>query len=125
MRSKRFLLNVKTVRVLRVGSDKAVLRLNPPPIDRWMTLTAYGLTAAAAALGGVAYYQGVSANDRLGASDDGLDYAPVEDWLPAYDSYQSWAQVNQVSMYAERSLFNLGGHELFTDWADIGGTDDD
>ena len=83
MRSKRFLLNVKTVRGPRGVSEKAVIRLNPPPIDRWMTFTAYGLTAAAATIGGVAYYQGVSANDRLGASDDGLDYAPVEDWLPA------------------------------------------
>ena len=107
-------------------SEKAVLRLNPPPIDRWMTFTAYGLTAAAATIGGVAYYQGVSANDRLGASDDGLDYAPVEDWLPAYDSYQSWAQVNQVSMYAAGGLLLTSAVMSFvTDWADVGGTDDD
>ena len=33
-------------------SEKAVLRLNPPPIKNWMTYTAYGLTAAAAAVTG-------------------------------------------------------------------------
>ena len=45
--------------------------------------------------------------------------------LPAYDSYQSWAQVNQVSMYAGGLFLTSAVMSFFTDWADIGGTDDD
>jgi len=101
-------------------SEKAVLRLNPPPIKSWMTYTAYGLTAAAAAMTGLAYSQGNAALDRLNALESGADRETIDPaiWKPEYDSYQSWQTLNETSMYTAGGLLLTSVvMSFFTDWA--------
>jgi len=98
-------------------SKKAVLRLNPPPIKSWMTYAAYGLTAAAAGLSGLAYMQGVAANDRLNALQGDGNSIPKSEWQPEYDAYQSWQTMNQASAYTAGGLLLTSVvMSFFTDW---------
>ena len=106
-------------------SEKAVLRLNPPPVKTWMTYTTYGLTAAAAGLTGLAYMQGQAAQDRLNGLQSQSETIPLGQWQPEYDSYQSWQGVNQASMYATGGLFLTSVvMSFFTDWVGDSGEGD-
>ena len=106
-------------------SEKAVLRLNPPPVKTWMTYTAYGLTAAAAGLTGLAYMQGQAAQQRLNGLQSQSETIPLSQWQPEYESYQSWQGVNQASMYATGGLFLTSVvMSLFTDWVGDSGEGD-
>ena len=101
-------------------SEKAVLRLNPPPIKSWMTYTAYGLTAAAAAMTGLAYSQGNAALDRLNSlkPEPGRDTIDPAVWTPEHDSYQSWQTINETSLYTAGGLLLTSVvMSFFTDWA--------
>ena len=101
-------------------SERAVLRLNPPPIKNWMTYTAYGLTAAAAAVTGLAYSRGNAALDRLNSLESGPDRETIDpnSWRPEYESYQSWQAINETSMYTAGGLLLTSVvMSFFTDWA--------
>ena len=98
-------------------NEKAVLRLNPPPIKSWMTYTAYGLATAAAGFSGLAYMQGVAANDRLNALQGDGNSIPKSEWQPEYDAYQSWQTMNQASAYTAGGLLLTSVvMSFFTDW---------
>ena len=107
-------------------SEKAVLRLNPPPIKSWMTYTAYGLTAAAAAMTGLAYSQGNAAQERLNSLVSDGDTIPLSQWQPEYDSYQNWQSINETSMYTAGGLLLTSVvMSFFTDWVGHGEDVDD
>jgi len=105
-------------------SEKTVLRLNPPPVKRWMTLSTFGVSAASFGTAGLLQYLAFQNNQEFTSVPDGFskeEPPQSQSYIDLQSQGQSYEQGAQVALISG-GITLLSGvvMSLFTDWMDHG-----